>query len=436
MGGGLAARGAGRRGLRRGRPGHRRLRRAERMRAAIAGARERTDRPVAANLLLPFTRRAHWEAAATADVVVTFWGRPRGGPTRPWLHQVGSVEEARAAARRWRRRRDRPGRRGGRSRARDGAGARAPRAGARARCPTDSRCSWRAAWRTRPTSRARSRRAPTAAVLGTRFVLSEEANAALAYKQRLMESRETVLTQSVRDGLARAHRVIWNEAAERWLDRDGREPRWLSAVQRATGPLIGRLPLAPRLGWPRRRRAARPFFGPFAPTADGPRNLLDAGALYAGESVARLHDIRPAAELVRELAPARREAPALLAGRRSRARSRRGHGRGRAAARRRAAGGARAARRRAPKPGAPPYDAAAFQPFAYEDRAPRATSSSAAATGMAHVVYALSPGGVEASVARTTRWRRGRRARGRAARGSTPTTSRRCCSSRARGGRR
>ena len=48
--------------------------------------------------------------------------------------------------------------------------------------------------------------------------------------------------------------------------------------------------------------AARPFFGPFAPTADGPSNLLDAGALYAGESVARLHDIRPAAELVRELA--------------------------------------------------------------------------------------------------------------------------------------
>jgi len=48
---------------------------------------------------------------------------------------------------------------------------------------------------------------------------------------------------------------------------------------------------------------ARPFFGPFAPTAGGPKNLLDAGALYAGESVARIHDIRPAAELVRELAP-------------------------------------------------------------------------------------------------------------------------------------
>jgi hypothetical protein len=50
--------------------------------------------------------------------------------------------------------------------------------------------------------------------------------------------------------------------------------------------------------------AARPLFGPLAPTADGPSNLLDAGALYAGVSVARLHDIRPAAEIVRELARA------------------------------------------------------------------------------------------------------------------------------------
>ena len=28
------------------------------------------------NLLLPFARRGHFEAASEADVVVTFWGRP------------------------------------------------------------------------------------------------------------------------------------------------------------------------------------------------------------------------------------------------------------------------------------------------------------------------------------------------------------------------
>jgi hypothetical protein len=58
----------------------------------------------------------------------------------------------------------------------------------------------------------------------------------------------------------------------------------------------------------------------------------------------------------------------------------------------------------APKPGAPPYDAAGFQPFAYgtglgTDFLGRGTR------GMAHVVYALSPGGVRRSVARTERWR-------------------------------
>jgi soluble lytic murein transglycosylase-like protein len=59
----------------------------------------------------------------------------------------------------------------------------------------------------------------------------------------------------------------------------------------------------------------------------------------------------------------------------------------------------------APKPGAPPYDAAAFQPFAYEDDAEKEFLDRGS-HGMAHIVYALSPGGVEASVARTTRWRR------------------------------
>jgi soluble lytic murein transglycosylase-like protein len=58
----------------------------------------------------------------------------------------------------------------------------------------------------------------------------------------------------------------------------------------------------------------------------------------------------------------------------------------------------------APKPGAPPYDAAAFQPFAYGAGAEHGFLARGS-RGMAHVVYELSPGGVERSVARTTRWR-------------------------------
>jgi len=47
----------------------------------------------------------------------------------------------------------------------------------------------------------------------------------------------------------------------------------------------------------------RPLFGPAAAVAGGPSNLVEAGPLYAGECVDRISDIRPAGELVRELAP-------------------------------------------------------------------------------------------------------------------------------------
>src|SRR5439155_12608765 len=67
------------------------------MRSELEAARERTAKPIAANLLLPFARRAHFEAVAGADAVVTFWGRPRRRTDRVWIHQCGSVEEARAA---------------------------------------------------------------------------------------------------------------------------------------------------------------------------------------------------------------------------------------------------------------------------------------------------------------------------------------------------
>ena len=51
-----------------------------------------TDRPLAVNLLLPFARRDWFEAAAGADVVVTFWGGRGGAPSAP-----GSTSAARSA---------------------------------------------------------------------------------------------------------------------------------------------------------------------------------------------------------------------------------------------------------------------------------------------------------------------------------------------------
>jgi hypothetical protein len=53
-------------------------------------------------------------------------------------------------------------------------------------------------------------------------------------------------------------------------------------------------------------RAQRPdsrLLTPASATDDSPASLLGAGPLYAGQSVARMTDVRPAAELVAALTP-------------------------------------------------------------------------------------------------------------------------------------
>src|SRR3954471_7014754 len=70
---------------------------ADAVESQIRQVRDRTDKPVATNVLLPLARRRDFEVAAAADLVVTFWGRPRRIADKPWVHQCGSLEEALAA---------------------------------------------------------------------------------------------------------------------------------------------------------------------------------------------------------------------------------------------------------------------------------------------------------------------------------------------------
>jgi nitronate monooxygenase len=276
---------------------------ADALRREISAAKERAPgKPIAVNLLLPFAREEHWQAAAAADAVVTFWGRPKRRTNGIWIHQCGSVEEAQAA----------------RAAGADAVIAQGVEAGGHVRGTTPA---LELLERTRA---ALGREYPVlvaggiadaddvrtaldagaeAAVLGTRFLMTPESRALSAYKQRLMESRETVLTELFGAGWPRApHRVIWNEAAERWLARDQRGPAWVRALHLALSPALGRIPQSQRDRLARLQRPTGPLLGPLAATAGGPRNLLDAGPLYAGESVARIHDLRPAGELVAELA--------------------------------------------------------------------------------------------------------------------------------------
>src|SRR6516225_8596304 len=64
----------------------------------IAAARKITGRPIAVNLLLPFLRPGDAAQAAGADAIVTFWGEPRRLAKTTWIHQCGTVPEAKAAA--------------------------------------------------------------------------------------------------------------------------------------------------------------------------------------------------------------------------------------------------------------------------------------------------------------------------------------------------
>lgn len=269
--------------------------------AELAAARRLTGRPLAVNLLLPFVRPGDVEAAADADVVITFWGRPRRLAANTWIHQCGSVEEAKAAA----------------AAGADAVIAQGIEAGGHVRGTAplfDLLQRTRAAVKIPVLAaggiidaegvRKVLDAGAAAAVAGTRFLLSDESHAHPDYKQRCRNAGETILTELFGLGWPGApHRVIPNGATRRWLRGDSRGPHWIRTANRLTAPLASRVPTTLQERAIRTQRPSQPFLGPQPPTDDGPANLLDSGPLYAGMNVARITDVRPAAELVKALTP-------------------------------------------------------------------------------------------------------------------------------------
>jgi nitronate monooxygenase len=274
----------------------------DRLREEIAAARRLTGAPLAVNLLVPLSRPAHFEAAGAADVLVTFWGEPSRRTSRIWIHQVGSVEEALAAQ----------------AAGADAVIAQGVEAGghvrgsepalellARVRAAVGDGYPVLSAGGIASAEDVAERLSAgaEAAVSGTRFLMSEESGGHPGYKGRLIEAHETVLTELFGIGWPAPHRVVPNAATERWLRGDRRGPGWVRVLHRLTAVGASRVPIPVQLRLAASQRSGRPFFGPAAATSDGPANLVDAGPLYAGECIARIDDVRPAAELVRELAP-------------------------------------------------------------------------------------------------------------------------------------
>ena len=266
----------------------------------IAAARRLTGRPIAVNLLLVLARSAHFEAADHADVVVTFWGKPRRRTSRTWIHQVGSAGEALAA----------------REAGADAVIAQGVEAGGhvRGKVPAAELLEriHSALGPDYPVLsaggavdagdvRERLDAGAEAVVSGTRFLMSEESGAHPDYKARLVEARDTVLTELFGLGWPAPHRVVPNAATERWLRDDPRGPRWVRAVHKLASVGASRVPIAVQSRLAAAQRPGWPFFGPAAAIEGGPAGLVEAGPLYAGECIARIDDVRPAAELVRAL---------------------------------------------------------------------------------------------------------------------------------------
>jgi nitronate monooxygenase len=128
--------------------------------------------------------------------------------------------------------------------------------------------------------------------MGTRFLASDEANAALAYKQRVVHAKadDTVYTELFDGGFPNApHRVLRNSAIDVWEAAGRAAP----GQRPGEGEIIGSMPSSgsmvdiPRYS----AHVAEPGV-----TAD-----IEHMALYAGESCELVHDIKPAARIVSDL---------------------------------------------------------------------------------------------------------------------------------------
>ncbi len=268
----------------------------------LAAARALTDRPIAVNLLLPFARRSWFQAAEAADVVVTFWGTPKRRTGGTWIHQCGSVAEARSAH----------------AAGADAAIVQGLEAGGHVRggvpalelldrvrtaLPPDYPLLLAGGIAERDEVQRALDAGASAAVAGTRFLLSDESRAHPEYKRRLLNAEETILTELFGLGWPAPHRVVRNAATERWLSGDSRVPVLNRTLNRLFAPGIRFTPAALQQRFVAAQRPDSRLLTPLGATDDGPENLLDAGALYAGETVARIGEIRPAAEIVSALTP-------------------------------------------------------------------------------------------------------------------------------------
>ncbi|MBS9532008.1 nitronate monooxygenase [Mycobacterium sp. M1] len=279
---------------------------AELQRAVAAAGK----RPVAANLLVPFTHRAHIDACITggAALVVFHDGFPKHWITRlrtagiPVFCSVGSAAHTRRALAAGASGLVAQGVEAGGHlvadrplavvlpEVLDAAGGAPVLAAGGVADATDVRALLSAG--------------AAGAVAGTRFLLTEESGAHPEYKQRVLGAERTLRTMLFGMGWPLAHRVIPNALTDRWCRGSDLGPWPVRGVNRLGAPLSRLMPLGAVDTFVGLQRATVPMYTPALPVAGMDPAMVDRSALYAGETIHRIHRaIIPAAEAVARLTP-------------------------------------------------------------------------------------------------------------------------------------
>jgi NAD(P)H-dependent flavin oxidoreductase YrpB (nitropropane dioxygenase family) len=142
----------------------------------------------------------------------------------------------------------------------------------------------------------------SAAVCGTRFLLTRECHAHPDYQQRVLGAQETIDTQLFGFGWPARHRVVPNAATQRWRGSKDTDSSLVRALNRPSGGLGRLLPLSSMDHLARLQHPMVPILSPGPALRGMPSRTVDATALYAGTAAAKLSQVVSAADAVRDLA--------------------------------------------------------------------------------------------------------------------------------------
>jgi len=139
-------------------------------------------------------------------------------------------------------------------------------------------------------------------IAGTRFLMTDEANANREYQRRIINADRTIETNLFGLSWPLRHRVVPNAATRRWCRDDGRAAALPAIVNSASRPLsvLGYLDAGALM---RLQSPDRPLFTPLAPLGGMPDSWVDRAALYAGDTALRISEVTSAEQAVADLSP-------------------------------------------------------------------------------------------------------------------------------------